>query len=50
MHIFIFRLSIFGDFKQFVPTTTNVIAWTQALQQTGFNLLPSIMQQSLWGA
>lgn len=45
MHIFIFRLSIFGDFKQFVPTTTNVIAWTQALQQTGFNLLPSIMQQ-----
>ena len=45
MHVFVFRLSIFGDFKQFVPTTANVIAWTQALQQAGFNLLPSIIQQ-----
>lgn len=45
MHIFVFRLSLFGDFKQFVPTTANVITWTQDLQQAGFNLLPSIIQQ-----
>lgn len=45
MYIFVFRLSMFGDFKQFVPTTANAIAWTQALQQAGFNLLPSIIQQ-----
>lgn len=45
MHIFVFRLSMFGNFKQFVPTTSNVIAWTQSLQQAGFSLLPSIIQQ-----
>lgn len=45
MHIFVFRLSMFGDFKKYVPTTANVIAWTQALQQEGFSLLPSIIQQ-----
>ena len=45
MHILVFRLSMFGDYNQFIPTTANVIAWTQALQQAGFNLLPSIIQQ-----
>lgn len=44
MHILTFRLSIFGDFSQFTPTTANTIAWTQALQKAGYNYLPSIFQ------
>lgn len=44
MHIFTFRLSIFGDFRQYTPTTANTIAWTQALQKAGYDYLPTIIQ------
>lgn len=44
MHFLTFRLSIFGDFSRFTPTTANTIAWTQALQKAGYNYLPSIFQ------
>lgn len=44
MHILTFRLSIFGDYKQYAPTSTNSIAWTQALQTAGYNFLPNIIQ------
>lgn len=44
MHILTFRLSIFGDYKQFTPTTANTIAWTQALQKAGYEFLPNIIQ------
>lgn len=44
MHILTFRLSIFGDYKQYTPTSANSIAWTQALQTAGYDFLPNIIQ------
>ena len=44
MLILTFRLSVFGDFRRFAPTTSNTIAWTQALQKEGYNFLPNIFQ------
>ena len=44
MHILTFRLSIFGDYKQYAPTSANTIAWTQALQTAGYDFLPNIIQ------
>lgn len=44
MHIFSFRLSIFGDYKSFTPTTDNIITWTQALKSAGYSFLPNIIQ------
>lgn len=45
MHILTFRLSIFGNYQEFTPTTANTILWTQALQKAGHELLPSIIEQ-----
>lgn len=44
MHILTFRLSIFGDYKQYTPTSANSVAWTQALQTAGYDFLPNIIQ------
>ena len=44
MYILTFRLSIFGDYKQYAPTSANSIAWTQALQTAGYDFLPNIIQ------
>lgn len=44
MHILTFRLSIFGDYTQYTPTSANTIAWTQALQTAGYDFLPNIIQ------
>lgn len=44
MYILTFRLSMFGDFKRFTPTATNIISWTQALQDEGYEFLPTIIQ------
>lgn len=44
MHILTFRLSIFGDYKQYTPTSANSVAWTQALQIAGYDFLPNIIQ------
>lgn len=38
------RLSIFGDFHMLEPTSANVVTWTQALQEDGYEMLPSVIQ------
>lgn len=44
MHILTLRLSLFGDYKRYTPTTENSIQWTQALQKAGYEFLPNIIQ------
>lgn len=38
------RLSIFGDFRMFKPTSSNIVSWMQALQKEGYEMLPNIIQ------
>lgn len=38
------RLSVFGNFPMLEPTSSNVITWTQALQNAGYEMLPNIIQ------
>ena len=47
MYILTYRFSMFGDFKRFVPTTENVIQWTQMFQKIGYEFLPSIIAQPI---
>lgn len=44
MPTLLFRLSIFGDYRQFAPTSENTVALTQSLQNAGYALLPNIIQ------
>ena len=43
MHILAFRISIFGDYNHYAPTSANSIAWMQALQNAGYDFLPNII-------
>lgn len=47
MQILTYRLSVFGDFKRFAPTTSKTIEWTQMFQAEGYELLPTIINQPL---
>ena len=38
------RLSIFGDFRMLEPTSSNVVSWSQTLQNEGYEMLPNVMQ------
>lgn len=46
MQILTYRLSVFGDFKRFVPTSENTIIWTQGFKNAGYELIPSIIQNT----
>lgn len=43
MYILTYRFSLLGDFNRFTPTTSNIIAWSQALQNKGYEFLPNII-------
>lgn len=43
MYILTYRFSLLGDFNRFTPTTSNIIAWSQALQAKGYEFLPNII-------
>ena len=44
MQILTLRLSVFGDYKRYIPTAQNSIQWTQALQKAGYDFLPNMIQ------
>ena len=41
------RISLFGDFNRFAPTTTNIIKWSQAFQNRGYDFLPNIIDTQM---
>lgn len=43
MYILTYRFSLLGDFNRFTPTTSNIITWSQALQDKGYEFLPNII-------
>lgn len=43
MYILTYRFSLLGDFNRFTPTTSNIISWSQALQEKGYEFLPNII-------
>ena len=43
MYILTYRFSLFGDFNRYTPTTSRIIEWSQALQNKGYDFLPSII-------
>lgn len=47
MYILTYRFSLLGDFQRFVPTTTSIIEWTQALSDKGYEFLPSILDANM---
>lgn len=47
MYIMTYRFSLFGDFNRFTPTTNNIIKWSQAFQEKGYDFLPSVINSSI---
>ena len=47
MYILTYRFSLLGDFFRFTPTTSNIIAWSQAFQEKGYEFLPNIVSPEL---
>ena len=47
MYIMTYRFSLFGDFNRFTPTTNNIIKWSQAFQEKGYDFLPSVINTSI---
>lgn len=43
MYILTYRFSLLGDFSLYSPTTSRIIAWSQALQTKGYDFLPNII-------
>lgn len=47
MYVMTFRFSLFGEFNRFTPTTNNIIKWSQAFQEKGYDFLPSVINTSI---
>ena len=44
MKVFVYRISMFGNFRKFVPNSENIISWLQGFKNAGYDFTTSIIQ------